>query len=123
MHRLALPIPGPRSVHFPQALNADFYEQLTAERQVTKYTKGVARLEWIKTAGRRNEALDCAAYAYAAAHRAGLARFTAGSWRTLTAAPTPAGPAGTTPPAPTGRGVRGRFTSEFSPQAGDRWRW
>jgi phage terminase large subunit GpA-like protein len=101
-------------VHFPAALTADFYEQLTAERQVTRYTKGVARLEWIKAPGKRNEALDTLVYSYAAAHRAGLARFTAGTWQTLAArpvAPTTTSGGGASRPVrfTMERGVRGRF--------------
>jgi phage terminase large subunit GpA-like protein len=89
-HRLQLEA-GPRAVHFAEELPADFYEQLTAERLVTKYTRGVARLEWVKTPGRRNEALDCFCYGYAAALRAGLARLTAANWQRLTGdAATPA---------------------------------
>jgi phage terminase large subunit GpA-like protein len=45
-HRLTLAVPGPRAIHFPAALDADFYEQLTAERCVTRYVKGIARREW-----------------------------------------------------------------------------
>jgi phage terminase large subunit GpA-like protein len=71
--RLALP-EGPRSVHFAADLPLDFYVQLTAERRVTRYHRGVARQEWILPPGARNEALDCLVYAYAAALRVGLAR-------------------------------------------------
>ena len=43
--RLAL-AEGPRSVHFAADLPLDFYVQLTAERRVTRYVRGVARQEW-----------------------------------------------------------------------------
>ena len=65
---------GPRSVHFAADLPLDFYAQLTAERRVTRYLRGVARQEWILPGGARNEALDATVYAYAAALRMGLAR-------------------------------------------------
>jgi phage terminase large subunit GpA-like protein len=44
----------------------DFFKQLTAERQLTKYNKGgFAVRTWVKKAGERNEALDLTVYAYA----------------------------------------------------------
>jgi phage terminase large subunit GpA-like protein len=58
--------PGPGYVHFHAELPAEFYEQLTAEKLVTKYVKGFPVREWTKKSGARNEALDCAVYAYAA---------------------------------------------------------
>jgi phage terminase large subunit GpA-like protein len=66
--RLRMHQPGPGYIHLPEALKAgDEFEQLTAERLATKYIKGHAKLEWFKPAGKRNEALDCAVYAYAMA--------------------------------------------------------
>lgn len=61
-------------IHFPADLTDAFYEQLTAERLVTKFSKGVAKREWVKANGARNEALDATVYAYAAAVFAGLKR-------------------------------------------------
>lgn len=58
--------PGPGYVHFHADLPADYFEQLTAEKQVTRYVKGFPVREWVKKSGARNEALDCAVYAYAA---------------------------------------------------------
>lgn len=76
--------PGPGFLHLPSALaNTDEFEQLTAERLVTKYIKGHARMEWVKPNGRRNEALDCAVYAYAAACWLGMERFTEVQWQKL----------------------------------------
>ena len=40
-------------------------------------------MEWVKPSGRRNEALDCAVYAYAAAVWAGIERYTETQWRRL----------------------------------------
>lgn len=51
--------------HFPLERDLEYFEQLTAEKQITKYHKGFPRREWVKTR-RRNEALDCRVYAYAA---------------------------------------------------------
>lgn len=82
--RLRNETPGPGYIHLPKALAAtDEFEQLTAERLVTKYVKGHPRMEWIKPNGRRNEALDCAVYAYAAACWLGLERFTETQWAKL----------------------------------------
>lgn len=64
--RLKIEKPGPGFIHFHGALETEFFNQLTAERQVVKYIKGFAIKEWEKKAGARNEALDCAVYAYAA---------------------------------------------------------
>lgn len=50
-----------RRCHFPANLEADFYEQHGAERYDPQ------RKRWVKKPGLRNEAWDCAVYAYAAA--------------------------------------------------------
>jgi phage terminase large subunit GpA-like protein len=44
---------------------AEYFEQLTAEKQALKYVKGFPVREWVKKPGARNEALDCLVYAYA----------------------------------------------------------
>ena len=56
--------PEARRLNFPSDMGPEFYEQVTAERYDTEAGK------WIKTPGKRNEALDCLVYAYAAAIRA-----------------------------------------------------
>lgn len=82
--RLRQAQPGPGFIHLPKALaNTDEFEQLTAERLVTKYVKGHPRMEWVKPNGRRNEALDCAVYAYAAAIWAGVDRWSEVQWKNL----------------------------------------
>jgi phage terminase large subunit GpA-like protein len=78
--RLRTEQPGPGYVHLSRHLPPEVFEQLTSERLVTKYVKGRPRLEWVKPAGRRNEALDCAVYALAAAHFAGIDRWKEGDW-------------------------------------------
>jgi len=87
--RLRLGEPGPGFVHLSKHLPGEVFEQLTAERLATRYVKGHARMEWIKPAGKRNEALDCAVYALAAAHWAGLDRLRDGEWQRLEAAVQP----------------------------------
>ena len=59
--------PCPGYFHFPEGLPLDFFEQITAEKLVKRYRKGFEIYEWIKQAAQRNEKLDCAVYAYAAA--------------------------------------------------------
>lgn len=66
--RLKIPEPGGGFVHFPRDvpyIDEEFFEQLTAEKRVTRYVKGFAVHEFVKTRP-RNEALDCAVYALAA---------------------------------------------------------
>jgi phage terminase large subunit GpA-like protein len=81
--RLRVPVPGPGYVHFARDLPSEYYEQLTAERLVTRYVKGHPRSEWVKANGRRNEALDTAVYAYAAACYIGTPRFRVADWDAL----------------------------------------
>lgn len=81
--RLKVTEAGPGCMHFSRELPAEYYEQLTAERLVTRYVKGRPRLEWIKPAGRRNEALDLEVYALAAAHKLQLNRYRAADWDAL----------------------------------------
>ena len=78
--RLRLAEPGPGYVHLSRHLPPEVFEQLTSERLVTRYVKGHPRLEWVKPAGRRNEALDCSVYALAAAIFAGVDRWKEGDW-------------------------------------------
>jgi len=65
--RLATASPGPGYIHFPMndCFGPEYFEQLTAEKIVTRFRKGVPYREW-QAMRRRNEALDCMAYAWAA---------------------------------------------------------
>lgn len=56
--------------HFPTAFGEDYFKQLCADRYVTTVKRGLPHSEWV-TEG-RNEAIDCAVYAYAGAYLAGL---------------------------------------------------
>lgn len=60
--------PGPGYIHFPMSLGERYFRQLTAERVKTETDKRNFPIRtWeLKSAGRRNEALDCAVYSYAA---------------------------------------------------------
>ena len=73
--RLKITKPGRQYIHFYDGLPDDFYNQLTAEKQMTRYDKnGVPSRVWVLPSGKRNEALDCICYARAAAIRSGLER-------------------------------------------------
>ena len=61
--------PGPGYLHFHARLDLEYFQQLTAEKQVVKFVKGFPVREWVKKPSARNEALDCMVYAYAALHR------------------------------------------------------
>ena len=66
MSRLQLSDPGPGYMHFPAEAEYDdeYFAQLTAEKLVTRYTKGRPRQEWVQTRP-RNEALDIRVYGLA----------------------------------------------------------
>lgn len=66
--RLQLTDPGPGYCHFSVAHNdEEYFAQLTAEKQITRYHRGFAYREWENVrANKRNESLDCRVYAYAA---------------------------------------------------------
>lgn len=51
--------------HFPDKYDEEYFNQLTAEKLITKFVKGFPRKEWVKTRA-RNEGLDCRVYNYAA---------------------------------------------------------
>lgn len=63
----------PGWVHFAADLDAEFFQQLTAESLQTRVVKGYRKTEWVKTR-ERNEALDCAVYARAGAFVFGMDR-------------------------------------------------
>ncbi len=56
---------GPGYMHFNRKCDNDYFRELTAEKQVTKFNRGVATKVWTKIRT-RNEALDCEVYALAA---------------------------------------------------------
>ena len=60
--------PGQGYIHFPihDSFTEEYFEQLTSEVIKTKFKMGVPYRVWELPSGRRNEALDCAGYAYAA---------------------------------------------------------
>jgi len=64
--RLRIEGPGAGFCHFPVGRGLDYYTDLTSERPLRKYHKGVARRVWTKVPGARNEPLDCRVLAMAA---------------------------------------------------------
>ncbi len=98
MSRLMVDEPGPGYVHIPHADWADeeLAAQLTSERLVTVWHKGVPKTEWRKTRA-RNDCLDAYVYALSALRLlhpdlAGLARRLTPSATTESATPAPAPP-------------------------------
>ena len=58
---------GPGYLHFHVKVPVEYFEQLTAEKQVLRTNRaGFPVREWVLPANKRNEALDCLVYAYAA---------------------------------------------------------
>ena len=65
--RLQIAEDGPGKVHFTGPVPADYFDQLAAERRITKYTFGRPYTVWEKKPGvARNEALDLFVYSLAA---------------------------------------------------------
>lgn len=81
--RLRIEQAGPGYCHHSPDLPPEYFEQLTSERLVTRYVKGRAKLEWVKPAGKRNEALDLEVYCLAAAWFMGVPRWPARRWDEL----------------------------------------
>ena len=61
--------PGEGYIHFYPTITHDYFEELTAERQVLRYKHGYQERIWVKKSNARNEALDEMVYAYAAWQR------------------------------------------------------
>jgi phage terminase large subunit GpA-like protein len=66
MRRLNNTKPGPGYCHFSEDADAEYFQQLTSEKLVTKYVKGFPKREWTKPERARNEALDTRVYSFAA---------------------------------------------------------
>jgi len=63
--RLNIEEQGPGYMHFNRKCDEEYFKQLTAEKQVTKFNKGFPTKVWVKVRP-RNEALDCEVYSLAA---------------------------------------------------------
>ena len=64
--RLRSAPPGPGTIHFGQAADLSFFQQLTAEKMQMRSIRGFPIREWVKKPSERNEATDTFVYAYAA---------------------------------------------------------
>lgn len=64
--RLHLDKPGPGYCHFPTSRSEEYFQQLTAEKLMTKYTNGFVAKIWVLPDKAANEASDCRNYAYGA---------------------------------------------------------
>lgn len=58
---------------FSDTLTDEWFSQLTSERRVVRYSRGQPTARFERIVGRRAEALDCVAYAYAARALVGVA--------------------------------------------------
>lgn len=63
--RLTVSEPGPGYCHVPDSRDPEWFQQIAAEKLMTRYVKGFPVREWHQTRD-RNEALDCRVYALAA---------------------------------------------------------
>lgn len=64
--RLHLDVTGPGYMHFPSDRDIGYFQQLLAERLMTRKIGADTYRVWELPAGKANEALDCRVYAYAA---------------------------------------------------------
>ena len=55
-----------RTIRFGDTLDETWFEQLTGERRVVRYSRGKPVRAFERIAGRRVEALDCLTYGFAA---------------------------------------------------------
>ena len=61
-----------QTILFSDQLGGDYFDQIRAERLVTKFSRGRPTRGWEVISGRRNEALDTLGYSYAARGLVGL---------------------------------------------------
>lgn len=61
--------PGPGYLHFYPTITPDYFQELTAEKQILRFRNGFPERIWVKKSQSPNEALDELNYAYAALHR------------------------------------------------------
>ncbi|MCG8357613.1 MAG: phage terminase large subunit family protein [Kiloniellales bacterium] len=76
----------PGFVFLPTGLDDEVFKQLVAEKLVPRQTRnGLQAYEWQLLPGHRNEVLDCAVYARAAAYQLGMATLTLEQWQQIAA--------------------------------------
>ena len=85
--RTNIETPRSKYINFPGGMDTNYFQGFCSEIQVKKHRAGQVYFAWEKLPGiHNNEPLDCALYALAAGHLAGLTRM---NWSTLEATLTP----------------------------------
>lgn len=56
---------GPRKIRFSESLTSQYFDELTAERRITKRVRGRPKPAWIRIGNRRAEGLDATIYGIA----------------------------------------------------------
>jgi phage terminase large subunit GpA-like protein len=69
--RMRIAVPGPGYMHLPSWADGEYLEQLTAEKAVRRYKKGVGAVREYVKVRERNEGLDLEVYALAALYMLG----------------------------------------------------
>lgn len=72
---------GPGAMHFPQAIDTEWFDQMVAERVTIVHRGGKAIRRWVNPPGVRNEATDLSVYNLAIAYKLGLHKLTQLDWR------------------------------------------
>jgi len=72
---------GPGAMHFPRAIDPEWFDQMVAERTKTVFRNGRPVRKWFNPPGVRNEATDLSVYNLAIAYKLGLHKFSALDWR------------------------------------------
>jgi phage terminase large subunit GpA-like protein len=79
--RLKLSNAGSGYIHVPEAMKlTDEFEQMCSERLMPTISQGRRVMRWVLPSGKRNEALDCWNYAYAAACYLGIQNYREPGW-------------------------------------------
>ena len=60
---------GPGYLHFYPTVSSEYFQELTAEKQIMRFKNGFPERSWVKKSSARNEALDELVYAYSALNR------------------------------------------------------
>ncbi len=81
LSRCRIAAPGPKYLHVPQDVPPHWCQEFAgSEVMVRKKQRATWRYSWEPVPGVRNEPLDCAVYAYAAADFCGLSRYNKSHW-------------------------------------------
>jgi phage terminase large subunit GpA-like protein len=95
--------PGAGYLHFYPTVGEDYFQELTAEKQIMRFRNGFPERVWVKKSSARNEALDELVYAYAALNRVYQTKDRRTLWDQLEKAPEERKASRQVPPARSGR--------------------